>query len=210
MKDGLPRKLIEELYLPPSSDFVVVNVPTMQFLMVDGEGDPAGEPFTSALQWLFAVFHPIKVIAKERMGRHFIEPPLEGLWWADEMADFVAGRRDKLKWRLMISATPDWVTQEIFADALAQAGKRLGKAPKTLRLDRYREGKSVQIMHLGPAAEQRPTMTRLHHDYLPRHKLICNGPHHEIYLNDPRRVAPEKHKTVLRQPVRAVPREKRR
>jgi hypothetical protein len=204
MKNGLSRKQLEELYLPPSDRFVMVDVPRMKFLMIDGEGNPEGEPFSRALQWLFAVLYPIKRVAKERMGRHFVEPPLEGLWWADDVADFVAGKKDKLKWRLMIPATPDWVTAELVANAIAQAADRLGEAPASLRLDVHEEGRSVQIMHLGPAAEQRDTMTRLHATYLPAHRLVCNGPHHEIYLTDPRRVAPEKNRTVLRQPVRSA------
>ena len=203
MEHGLSRKQLEELYLPPADEFVVVDVPEMKFLMVEGAGNPEGEPFSHALRWLFAVLHPIKRIAKERMGRHFVEPPLEGLWWADDLADFVAGKKDKLKWRMMIPATPDWVTADVFADAVAQAAERLGDAPRSLRLDTYAEGRSVQIMHVGPPAEQCATMTRLHAQYLPAHDLVCNGPHHEIYLTDPKRTAPEKQKTVLRQPVRS-------
>jgi hypothetical protein len=202
MEQGLSRKQLEELYLPPTDDFVIVDVPKMRFLMVDGEGNPEGEPFISSLRWLFAVLHPIKLVGKERMGRHFVEPPLEGLWWADDMADLVAGNKDKLKWRLMIPATPEWLTLELFADSVSQAAKRLGRAPRSLRLDSLDEGRSVQIMFVGPPAEQRETMTRLHGEYLPAHNLACNGPHHEIYLTDPQRVAPKKQKTVLRQPVR--------
>ena len=121
MKDGLSREQLEELYLPPADAFVTVNVPRMKFIMIDGAGNPEGEPFQRALQWLFAVLHPIKLVAKERMGRHYIEPPLEGLWWADDIADFVAGKKNKLKWRLMIPATPDWIDEEMVADAIAQA-----------------------------------------------------------------------------------------
>jgi len=202
MENGLTRQQLDELYLPPSDQFVVVEVPKMKFLMVDGEGNPEGEGFARALQWLFAAVHPIRRLAKDRMGRHFVEPPLEGLWWADDVADFLAGNKDRFKWRLMIPATPEWVTPEVFAHAVTLAGPRLGTPPASLRLDHYDEGHSVQIMHLGPPADQRGTMTRLHQTYLPTHHLVCNGPHHEIYLTDPRRVAPEKQRTVLRQPVR--------
>jgi hypothetical protein len=204
MAGTLSRAQLRKLYLPPHDRFVIVKVPKMRFLMIDGKGNPQGEPFSRALKWLFAVVYPIKRIARERMGRHFVEPPLEGLWWADDIADFVAGEKDRLRWRMMIPAIPDWVSADMFADAVAQAAERLGKAPKTLRLDTFEEGRSVQIMHVGPPAEQCETMTRLHAEYLPAHRLVCNGPHHEIYLTDPRRVAPEKQKTVLRQPVRSV------
>jgi hypothetical protein len=203
MEHGLPRKQLEELYLPPDDAFVIVDVPKMKFLMIDGEGNPEGAPVSRALQWLFAVLYPIKRIAKERMGRHFVQPPLEGLWWADGIADLVAGKKDRLKWRMMIPATPDWVTADMFGDAVAEAARSLGEAPPRLRLDTYEEGRSVQIMHVGPPAEQCRTTSRLHTEYLPKHDLTCNGPHHEIYLTDPRRVAPERQKTVLRQPVRS-------
>jgi hypothetical protein len=198
------RKQLEELYLPPADDFVTVDVPEMKFVMVDGEGSPKGERHAEAMKWLFAAVYPIRRIAKERMGRNFVEPPVEGLWWADDVADFAAHNMDKLKWRMMIPATPEWVTEDMFARAVAEAAGKLGKAPGSLRLDSYDEGLSVQIMHVGPPAEQCETMTRLHKEYLPAHKLVCNGPHHEIYLTDPRRVAPEKQKTVLRQPVRGA------
>jgi hypothetical protein len=195
------RRLLEELYLPSADDFVLVDVPDMQSVMVDGEGDPAGDTFARASRWLFSVVYPIKRIAKERMGRSFVEPPLEGLWWADDINDFIAGNRDKLKWRLMI-VTADWVDDEMFAQGVAQGSERLGEPPESLRLDRLAEGLSVQIMHLGPNSEEVATLARLHHEFLPEHGLVPNGHHHEIYLNDPNRVAPEKLKTVLRQPVR--------
>jgi hypothetical protein len=194
------RRRLEELYLPSAADFVLVDVPELQFLMIDGEGDPSGEEFANAMRWLFAVVYPIKRIAKERMGKRFVEPPLEALWWADDMNDLIAGNRDKFKWRLMI-VTADWVDQEMFDDAVAKASERLGEPPRTLRLERFAEGMSVQIMHVGPNSEEAATIARLHHEFLPQHELVARGYHHEIYLTDPNRVAPEKRKTVLRQPV---------
>jgi hypothetical protein len=194
------RRRLEELYLPSADDFVLVDVPDLQFVMIDGEGDPAGEAFAQASRWLFAVIYPIKRVAKERMGKRFVEPPLEGLWWADDMNDFIAGNRDKLKWRLMI-VTADWVYEDMFDQAVAKASERLGEPPSSLRLERFAEGTSVQIMHLGPNSEEAATIARLHSEFLPEHDLVPNGHHHEIYLTDPNRVAPEKRKTVLRQPV---------
>lgn len=85
------RRRLEELYLPPADEFVLVDVPDLQFVMIDGEGDPNGEAFSRAVRWLFSAIYPVKRIAKERMGTRFVEPPLEGLWWADDMNDFVAG-----------------------------------------------------------------------------------------------------------------------
>jgi hypothetical protein len=194
------RQRLEELYLPPTDRFVLVDVPNLQFLMVDGEGDPGGQAFALSSRWLWAVVYPLKRIAKERMGKNFVEPPLECLWWADDIRDFIDGKRDKLKWRQMI-VTADWVDSEMFEGALAAASERLGEAPATLKLDRFVEGTSVQIMHVGPNHEEVATLHRLHREYLPEHQLVPNGHHHEIYLTDPSRVAPEKWRTVLRQPV---------
>src|SRR5262245_43641990 len=147
MADGISRQQIEELYLPPTKRFVELDVPKMMFLMVDGAGSPDDEAFTKAMAWPFGVAHPIRRVAKERMGKHFVEPPLEALWWADDPADLAAGRKDRLKWRLMISATPDWITKGLFASAVAEAMKRLGKPPKGLRPDRHAAGRSLQTMH---------------------------------------------------------------
>ena len=194
------RRRLEELYLPSADEFVLVDVPDLQFVMIDGEGDPGGEAFAQAMRWLFAVIYPIKRIARQRMGRRFVEPPLEGLWWADDMNDFIAGNRDKFKWRLMI-VTADWVDAELLDQAVTKASERLGEPPSSLRLERFSEGTSVQIMHIGPESAAVPTMARLHNEFLPEHDLVANGCHHEIYLTDPNRTAPERLKTVLRQPV---------
>jgi hypothetical protein len=137
------------------------------------------------------------------MGKNFVEAPLEVLWWADDMADFIAGNRDKFKWRQMI-VTADWVDEEMLHEAVAKTSERLGEPPGSLRLERFAEGKSVQIMHVGPESAAIPTMARLHDGFPPEHSLVAVGYHHEIYLTDPGRTAPEKLKTVLRQPVGPV------
>ena len=93
------------------------------------------------------------------MGKNFVEPPLEGLWWADDMADFVGGIKDKLKWRMMIP-TADWVSEDMLAEAVAEAANKLGEAPKSLRLDHLDEGRSVQIMHVGPYEKEAATLAR--------------------------------------------------
>jgi hypothetical protein len=100
------------------------------------------------------------------MGKSFVEPPLEALWWADDINDFIAGNRDKLKWRLMI-VTADWVDEEMFDQAVAKTSERLGEPPSGLRLERFAEGTSVQIMHVGPNSEEVATITRLHNEFLP-------------------------------------------
>jgi hypothetical protein len=201
MKQEDLKSRLTELYLPPTDRFVFVDVPKMPFVMIDGEGD-SPEHKRHAAKWLFTVVHPIKLIAKERMGKDFVEAPLEGLWWADDMADFVRGDRDKMRWRMMI-VMPDWATKAMFKQGVEAAKEKLGEVPDSLRLERYDEGRSAQFTHVGPPAEAAPRIARMHNEFLPEHGLVPNGYHHEIYLNDPSRVAPEKLKTVFRQPVRA-------
>lgn len=195
------KKTLKKFYLPTDKDFVLVDVPEMRFLMIDGEGDPGGEAYTRAVQWLYSVAYPIKFIAKKQVGKDFVVPPLEGLWWADDMDDFISGNKDRWKWRMMI-ALPGWADQGMFEEAVVKASKKLGERPNSLRIENFTEGKCVQIMHIGPYSEEAPTIARMHKEYIPANGLIENGYHHEIYLNDPRRTAPEKLKTVLRQPVR--------
>jgi hypothetical protein len=193
---------LKELYLPSSKEFVFVDVPDMQFAMIDGQGDPDGDGFAHAVTWLHAAIHPLRRIARERMGKAFVEPPLEALWSTDEAGDLVAAKRDRLTWQLMI-VTADWVDEELFDRAVLTAGERLGEVPDTLRLGRLHEGRCVQIMHVGDYRTEAAALARrLHHEFLPRHDLTPNGRHHEIYLSDPSRVAPEKMRTVVRQPVR--------
>lgn len=204
MGNDLTREQLKSLYLPPTDEFTFVDVPRMKLFMVDGEGNPEGKPFEEAVRWLWAAVHPIRRLAKKRMGKNFVEPPLEGLWWADCEADFIAGIKDKLKWRMMVP-TAEWVSEDMLAEAVAEAAKKLGEAPKSLRLGHLDEGRSVQIMHVGPYEQAATTLARrLHEEFLPARGLVANGRHHEIYLTDSRRSAPEKMKTVLRQPVRTA------
>lgn len=212
MNDADMKGRVKALYLPPTKDFVLVDVPAMRYVCIEGRGAADRSALDLAVKWLFAAIYPIKRVARQRMGKNFVEPPLEGLWWADDARDFVRGNRDKLNWRMMIvyedliglgPLTAGLFTQEMFDDGVAAAKAKLGEPPASLRIERYHEGLSAQIMHVGPPAEAASTLARLHGQFLPAHKLEPNGHHHEIYLNDPSRVAPEKLKTVLRQPVRS-------
>lgn len=197
------KKTYKELYAPPKK-FALVDVPEMQFLMVDGHGDPnVAQEYQDALEALYAVAYKIKFASKKQLQRDYVVPPLEGLWWADDMASFSTAR-DKAQWDwTMMIMTPEWITAEIFATALEQVRK--SKDPAALdkvRLESYHEGLSVQILHVGSYDDEGPTLQKLHEEYLPQNGLVENGKHHEIYLGDPRRVAPDKLKTILRQPVR--------
>ncbi len=198
------KERLNELYLPPSDKFVLVDVPEMRYVMIDGRGAEDRAPLDHAVKWLFTAIHPIKRMARERMGKQFVEPPLEGLWWADDPQDFIRGNRDKLNWRMMIVYEPEWLTAEMLDDGVEAAKPRLGQPPESLRLESCREGLCAQIMYIGPPQKQGPTLERMHREFLPAKKVVASGLHHEIYLTDPNRTAPEKHKTVLRQPVRPM------
>lgn len=202
MTDSEMKARLKELYLPSAKEFALVDVPDMRYVMIDGYGAEDRTSLDHAVKWLFATIYPIKRVARERMGKDFVEPPLEGLWWAEEMEDFINGNRAKLSWRMMIVYEPDWLTEEMFAAGRTAASSRLGEPPTSLRLEVHREGLCVQIMHVGDPRSERTTLARMHRDYLPAHDLVPNGRHHEIYLTDPNRVSPEKMRTVLRQPVR--------
>ena len=194
------KKQFKALYQPKADAFSLVDVPEMPFAMIDGEGRPKSATFAAAVTWLYSTVYPLKWIARERVGKDFIVAPLEGLWWADDWNDFVADNRDRWKWRLMI-ALPGWMTWEMFEQGRAKAGKKLGQPPAGLRMERFQEGRCVQILHIGPYSEEAPTIARMHTEFMPQNGLAPRGYHHEIYLSDERKVAPEKLKTVLRQPV---------
>jgi hypothetical protein len=200
------KKTLKHLYAPGKKDFELIEVPTMQFLMVDGHGDPnTAQSYQEALEALYAVAYKTKFISKQELERDYTVPPLEGLWWAVDMDTFVSRDKSEWDWTMMIM-TPEWITDDIFQQGIE--GARESKDPAGLdlvRLEDYVEGLSVQIMHIGSYDDEAPTIARLHHEFLPANQLVENGKHHEIYLSDPRRTAPEKLKTILRQPVRKSP-----
>ena len=197
------KKELKHLYNPPAKAFTVVTVPAMQFLMVDGHGDTnVAQEYADALETLYAVAYKIKFASKNELDKDYSVPPLEGLWWAADMDTFTTSR-DKSQWDwTMMIMQPDWITRDMFEAAcrLASKQKELAALPK-LRLETYDEGLAVQIMHIGSYEDETGTLHKLHHEYMPANGFTFGGKHHEIYLSDPRRVAPEKLKTVLRQPI---------
>ncbi len=200
------KKEQKHLYRPSNKEFVVVEVPQMNFIMADGHGDPnTAQEYHDVVEALYAVAYKIKFMCKKQLGKDYVVPPLEGLWWAEDMELFTTGR-DKSKWDwTMMIMQPEWITQEMFDEACGQVAKAKNPpALSRLRLESYNEGLSVQIMHIGSFDDEGPTIHKLHHEYLPENGYVEAGKHHEIYLSDPRKVAPEKLKTVLRQPVRKV------
>jgi hypothetical protein len=174
--------------------------------MIDGHGDPNVAPeYTEALEALYAVAFKVKFLSKKHLGRDYVVAPLEGLWWAEDMETFTV-QRDKSAWDwTMMIMQPDWINAQIWQEAREQV--EVQKSPvalEKLRLETYDEGLSVQILHLGPYDDEGPTLHKLHHEFIPQNGYEVRGKHHEIYLSDPRRVAPEKLRTVLRQPIKRL------
>ena len=199
------RKELKHLYRPSAKEFVVVDVPPMKFLMVDGHGDPnTAQEYQDAVEALYAVSYKLKFVSKKELGRDYVVPPLEGLWWAEDMETFTTGR-DKSAWDwTMMIMQPEWITQEMVEEAIRQVEKKGLPALSKLRLETYHEGLAVQILHIGSYDDEGPTMARMHNEFIPENGYQEAGKHHEIYLSDVRKVAPEKLRTVLRQPVRKI------
>jgi hypothetical protein len=173
--------------------------------MVDGKGAPGGTEYSAALELLYPAAFGLKFFSKLELDRDYGVPPLEGLWWADDFNAYTQdGRREEWRWTLMLML-PDWITQDQVDDALAaQTKKRPDLDFGALRMEAMQEGLCLQHLHIGPFSEEGPKLAQLHDELMPARGLTFNGHHHEIYLSDPRRTAPEKLRTVLRQPVRPV------
>ncbi len=197
------KKELKHLYGPSTKKFTVVDVPPMNFLMIDGHGDPNNNPeFQGGMDALYGMVYTIKFALKP-LGIEFVIPPSEALWWMEDMSEFSLDNKDRWHWTMMIMQ-PDEVTQEIVDAAYEElARKKDPPALSKLRYERYHEGLSVQIMYLGAYADEGPTIARMH-EFIRENSYDFNGKHHEIYLGDPRRTAPEKLKTVIRQPVKLL------
>ena len=194
----------KELYRA-SRDPALVDVPELAFLMVDGHGDPnTATEYTQAVEALYTVSYSLKfAIKRARDGFDYGVMPLEGLWWVADMSKFTSSKKSDWDWTAMIMQ-PDQVTQDLLEDALANAtAKKSLPAAAKLRLERFCEGPAAQVMHIGPYDAEGPTIKRLH-ELIAESGRTRRGKHHEIYLSDPRRSAPEKLRTIIRQPVDAA------
>jgi hypothetical protein len=194
-----------ETYAARRGAFSVVTVPPMQFLMIDGHGDPnTAKAYQDALTTIYPVAYRLKFFSKGELDRDYAVMPLEALWWSDDLDSFTTRDKSRWDWTLM-DMVPDWITHE-HLDEVCQALRRKGGAPAldTLRLETLQEGLSVQTLHIGSYDDEAPVLAAMHHDFIPAHALQMTGKHHEIYLSDARRTAADKLKTILRQPVRST------
>ncbi len=197
---------MKDFYQPSPKEVVLIDVPEMQFLMIDGIGSPGdSKEYQDALAALYPIAFKTKFLSKAE-GKDYVVPPLEGLWWADNMNDFTEGNRYKWKWTMMIMQ-PDWITQDMINEAIIITEKKkpeLSDLLPKLRLEKYKEGKAAQIMHVGPYSEEGPTVQKVH-DFIQKKRGKFDGlktKHHEIYLSDPRKANPATMKTVIRQPFK--------
>jgi hypothetical protein len=201
------KKELKQLY-KPGRDFGLVEVPAMSFLQVDGHGDPnTSQDYTDAVEALYGIAYKIKFSSKKELGRDYVVPPLEGLWWAQDMESF-SSQRDKSAWDwTMMIMQPDWISPIAFQAARDElAGKKKHPALPKIRMETYEEGLCVQFLHIGSYDDEGPMIARMHQEWMPANGFRENGKHHEIYLSDPRRVPPEKLRTIIRQPIKKAAR----
>jgi len=195
------KKELKYLYQPSAKEVVQVDVPAMNYLMVDGEGDPnISLAYADAVEVLFAVSYTIKFIVKKGpLAIDYGVMPLERLWWVDDMSKFTTEDKSNWKWTMMIMQ-PSFVTPEIIDSAIADVKmKKNPTAISKLRLEAFSEGRCAQILHIGTFFEEGPTIEKVHQFIDSRGNRT--GKHHEIYLSDIRKADPAKWKTIIRQPM---------
>ncbi|MDQ3005866.1 MAG: GyrI-like domain-containing protein [Chloroflexota bacterium] len=208
------KKELKYLYAPSAKKAEIVNVPSLQFIMIDGAIEKGKEPgnspaFAESTQALYSLAYTLRFMLKKRETDAIDYPvmPLEGLWWVEDgMFDITI--KDNWFYTLMI-LQPDVITPEVFAEGVEQVRRKKGDSPNLshLRLAHFEEGICMQMMHIGPYATEPTTIERMRAFALEngyRDRVGPNGKHHEIYLGDPRKADPSKLKTVLRHPLEEV------
>ncbi|AHW65357.1 hypothetical protein CGLY_14605 [Corynebacterium glyciniphilum AJ 3170] len=193
-------------YRAPRGTFRIVDVPPLRYIMIDGHGDPNTSPaYASALEAIYPVAYAMKFASKRELGRDYVVPPLEGLWWAEDMSTFTT-HRDKSRWNwTMMIMVPDWVGSDMVNAAVNQVKKKSSPARLgDVRLAELSEGLCVQTLHIGSFDDESAVLEQMHHNFIPDNALQLSGTHHEIYFSDPRKTGPEKLRTLLRQPVTPI------
>lgn len=195
------KRELRELYAAGRSP-VLVDVPKLAFLMIDGHGDPnTSIEYRQAVSALFSVSYAARFALKRAGVIDYAVMPLEGLWWASDMSAFSVEDNSAWQWTMLIMQ-PDEVTAQVLAEAKVKAVARVPVAVlERLRLEHFAEGPAAQVLHIGPYSAEGPTVASLHAFIAEQGRQLA-GKHHEVYLGDPRRSAPEKLKTIIRQPMR--------
>jgi hypothetical protein len=198
------KKDRKPFFTASAKEFEQVTLPSARYLMIDGQGAPGSAAYSEALGLLYPAAYNLKFLSKLDLGRDYGVPALQGLWSAEDMGAYTAGRRDEWRWTMMLMV-PHWIGPAEFAEAIRRAGaKKKGLDFSRVRLDDLDEGLCLQKIHIGSYADEAPVLHRLHHELMPALGLAFNGLHHEIYLNDPNKTAPDKLRTILRQPVKPL------
>lgn len=197
------KKASKALYRPSSKEVTLVDVPELQFLMVDGEGDPnESRAYAHAVEALFSVSYAVKFkVKKGPQAMDYAVMPLEGLWWADDMATFQTGDKSQWKWTMMM-AQPGFVAPATVHAAIDEVSKKKNQlsSVRKLRLENFAEGMCAQLLHIGPFSEEGPAIEKVH-AFIRASGCELVGKHHEIYLSDVRRADPARWKTIIRQPM---------
>lgn len=196
---------LKHLYKLSAKKIEFVDVPQMNFLMLDGSGNPnTAQAYKDAVQALFSLSYAIKFMMKKSAAAiDYGVMPLEGLWWTEDMSKFSVDNKDDWQWTLMIMQ-PDIITGALLNEAVEQTRKKKHlPALQQVRFESFTEGKAAQVLHIGPFSEEGPTIQKLH-DFIAEHGNLLVGKHHEIYLSDIRKAAPEKWKTIIRQPMTQI------
>lgn len=196
------KKILHPYYAASTKEPEIVDVPALNFLMIDGRGDPnVSLEYKEAVSALFSLAYALKFHVKKTLGIDYGVMPLQGLWWAEDMIDFLAGAKERWLWTMMI-LQPEWVTAEMAARLQGETSKKKDMPLiNKIRFETYHEGTSVQLMHIGPFSDEGPNVARIH-EYAAEYGYQRSGKHHEIYLSDFTRTAPDKLRTILRQPLK--------
>lgn len=201
--DKVDLKKSAKEFFSAKEKFALISLPSAQYLMVDGIGDPnTSAEYMQAIELLYATAYTIK-FAMKADGGDFVVPPMESLWWSIDMNDFTTGNKDRWQWTAMIMM-PSTVTKTIFKSATKSVKEKKNLAVEKIRLEKLSEGLVVQYLHIGPYSEEGPKLSELHNEFMPTNNLTFNGKHHEVYLGDPRKGDPAKLKTIIRQPVKRI------
>ncbi len=189
------------LYNPSNKGIHIVKVPAFSFIMLDGTGDPNNSPeYQTALTTLYCLAYSIKFAKKKKTGVDFKVMPLEGLWWVKNYNELDFNDKRNWQWTMMIHQ-PSLVTWEDLCTAQKECNQKNNhELAFSARLEQYTEGLAAQILYIGAYANEQPTIQAMH-SFIKEQGYQLHKKHHEIYLNDPRRTAPEKLKTIIRQPV---------
>jgi hypothetical protein len=197
------KKTLQPLYNPSKKGIHTIEVPRLNFLMLDGKGDPNSSlEYQQAIEALYAMSYGLKFALKSQGFDHIV-PPLEGLWWMENMNEFSLANKARWEWT-MIVMQPEWVTTEwVEKVRIDTQKKKSNPSISRIRFEVLEEGLAVQTLYTGAYENEAATIAEMHH-FIRTKGYQTNGKHHEIYLGDPRKTSPERLKTILRQPIRKL------